>query len=319
MKKALGLILAAVLLLSALPVAAIAEETDQTVTATEVNEKAQKGTIVNCKTAANVRAKASSKSELLGKAKKGETYTVLGTSGNWVKIDYNGKDGYVFNRYISVKGTPDDTPVEGKQGRIVNCKTAANVRAKASSKSKLLGTAKRGKTFKVLATAGNWVKIRYNKDTEGYVFKTYIRVFKEGSETPSGNTATIVNCKIAVNVRAKASSNSKILGTAAKGEVYSVLGISGNWVKIDYDGKTGFVFHRYVKLSDEEESIEGKTGTIKCNTHVNIRAKATKNSKLLGTAKNGETFTVKGRSGNWIQIDYKGKTGFVYRKYIKIG
>ena len=74
-----------------------------------------------------------------------------------------------------------------------------------------------------------------------------------------------------------------------------------------------------MKLSDEEESIEGKTGTIKCNTHVNIRAKATKNSKLLGTAKNGETFTVKGRSGNWIQIDYKGKTGFVYRKYIKIG
>ena len=52
---------------------------------------------------------------------------------------------------------------------------------------------------------------------------------------------------------------------------------------------------------------------------MNIRAKATKNSKLLGTAKNGDTFTVQGRSGNWIKIDYKGKTGFVYKKYIRIG
>ena len=301
MKKVLGLILAAVMLLSALPAAAIAEEPETTATVTEVNEKGQKGTIVNCKTAVNVRAKASSKSKSLGKAKKGETFTVKGASGNWIKIDFNGKDGYVFKRYISVKGTPDDTPVEGKTGRIINCKTAANVRAKASSKSKLLGTAKRGKTFKVLATAGSWVKIQYNKETAGYVYKKYIQLFKEGSETPSGNTATIVNC------------------TAAKGAVYSVLGISGNWVKIDFDGKTGFVFRRYVKLSDEEEAIKGKKGTIRCNTHVNIRAKATKNSKLLGTAKNGDTFTVQGRSGNWIKIDYKGKTGFVYKKYIRIG
>ena len=134
-----------------------------------------------------------------------------------------------------------------------------------------------------------------------------------------GQTGTIVNCNTRVNVREKASSKSKLLGKADKGETYDVLGLFGNWVKIDFDGKTGFVFRRYVKLSDEEEAIKGKKGTIRCNTHVNIRAKATKNSKLLGTAKNGDTFTVQGRSGNWIKIDYKGKTGFVYKKYIRIG
>lgn len=320
MKKVLSLVLAAVLLFAALPAAATAEESTQIGTEVQSNSEGQKGTITNCKTAANVRAKATKNSTLLGKAKKGETYTVLGTSGNWVKIDFNGKDGFVYKRYISVKGTPADTEVEGKEGKIVNCNTAANVRAKASSSSKLLGTAKRGATYKVLATAGNWVKIQYDKDTQGYVFKTYIQIYKEGSEPgTSSGTATIINCKTAANVRAKASSSSKLLGTAAKGAIYDVLGISGNWVKIDFDGKTGYVFHRYVKLSDDEESIKGKTGTIKCNTHVNIRAKATKNSTLLGTAKNGATFTVQGRSGNWIKIDYKGKTGYVYKKYITIG
>lgn len=320
MKKLLGLVLAAMLLLSTVP-AAIAEGAEQTATQTETRSTEQKGTIVNCKVAANVRAKATQNSKLLGTAKKGETYTVLGTSGNWVKIDYNGKDGFVFNRYIRINGAAEDVPVEGKEGRIFNCKVAANVREKATSKSKLLGTAKRGETYKVLATAGSWVKIQYGKSVEGYVYKTYIRITDEGAEpTPTGRTATIVNCKVAANVRAKATSKSKLLGTVKNGETYDVLGTSGNWVKIDYDGTAGYVFKRYVKIDGtEEDPIEGKTGTIRCNNHVNIRAKATKYSTLLGTAKNGETFTVKGRSGNWIKIDYKGKTGYVYKTYIRIG
>ncbi len=317
MKKAIGLLLAAMLLLTALPAASFADEA--TSVETETREDGQKGTIVNCKTKVNVREKASSKSKLLGTADKGSVYDVLGTFGSWVKIDYDGKDGYVYKTYIRIEGEPSETSIEGKLAKIVNCNTAVNVREKASSKSKLLGTAKKGKTFKALATAGNWIKIEYDGGT-GYVFKTYVKLVKEGEDTPvSGKIATIVNCKTKVNVREKASSNSKIIGTADKGSTYEVLGKSGNWYKIDYDGEEGYVFHQYVKLSNEEEPIEGKTGTIKCNTHVNIREKATKNSKLLGTAKNGETFTVKGRSGNWIKIDYKGKTGYVYKSYIKIG
>lgn len=322
MRKALGLILAAVMLLSAVPAATLAEGTGaETVTAGETNTEGQKGTIVNCKTRVNVREKATTNSKLLGKANKGETFTVLGASGNWVRIDFNGKDGYVYKKYIRVEGTPADTPVDGKVGTIVNCNKAANVREKATDDSKLLGTAKRGTTYKVLAKAGNWVKIQYTSEKAGYVFKTYIKLADESSEPPTGErTATIVNCKVAVNVRAKASSKSKLLGTAGKGAVYDVLGISGNWIRIDYNGQEGFVYKRYVRLSGTDaDSVEGKTGTIRCNTHVNIRAKATKNSTLLGTAKNGETFTVKGREGNWIRIDFNGKTGYVYKTYIRIG
>ena len=323
MRKWMALALSVMLLFAALPAAAIAEgDGAQSVASEESRAAGQKGTIVNCKTEVNVREKATSKSKLLGKAKKGETYDVLGRSGNWVKIDFDGEDGFVFKSYIRVTGTAEDTPVEGKNGRIVNCKTAANVREKATSKSKLLGTVKRGETYKVLATAGSWVKIRYSGSTDGYVYKTYIKLYSEGSEpAPSGKTAMIVNCKVAANVRAKATSKSKLLGTAARGAIYDVLGRSGNWIKIDYDdGQAGYVFHRYVKLSDDEqEPIEGKTGTIRCRNHVNIRAKATKYSTLLGTAKNGEAFTVEGRSGNWIAIDFNGKTGYVYKSYIRIG
>lgn len=326
MKKFMGLVLAAMLLLSIVPAVsadtAVLEDVAE-IGGTEVRGVGQTGTIVNCKTRVNVREKASSKSKLLGKADKGDTFEVLGLFGNWVKIDFDGQDGYVFHTYIRVEGTPEDVEVTGKVGKIVNCNTAVNVREEATSKSKLLGTAKKNATFKVLAKAGNWVKIQYKSDTEGYVYKTYIKISDEGSDDPvpvSDKIAKIVNCNTAVNVREKATSSSKLLGTAKKGKTYKAIAVEGNWVKIQYTSdKTGYVFKTYVKLMTPEEPIEGKTGTIKCNTHVNIREKATKNSKLLGTATNGETFTVKGKSGNWIKIDFKGKTGYVYNKYIKIG
>ncbi len=320
MKKWLGLVLAALLLVSAMPAAAQAEEGT---TQTEVAAKGeQKGTIVNCKTSVNVREKASSQSKLLGTAKKGETYDVIGVFGSWVKIDFEGKEGYVYNTYIKIEGEPDDTAITGKVGTIVNVKNSANVREKATSSSKLLGTAKKGATYKVLAKAGNWVKIQYTSDTEGYVYKSYIKLMSENWDDPvpvDGKNAKIVNCRKMVNVREQATSKSKLLGTAKKGKTFKALAIEGNWVKIQYKSDTeGYVFKKYVKLYTPEEPIERKTGTIKCNTHVNIRAKATKNSKLLGTATNGETFTVKGKSGNWIKIDFNGETGYVYKKYIKI-
>lgn len=320
MKKILGLVLAVMMLLPILPAATVAD-TAKVVTA-EVRGDGQTGTIVNCKTKVNVREKASSKSTLLGTADKGNTYDVLGVFGNWVKIDYDGVEGYVFKKYVRIEGVPSDTPVSGKVGKIVNCKTKVNVREDATSKSKLLGTAKKGKIFKVLAKAGNWVKIQYTSDTEGYVYKSYIKLMSENWDDPvpvDGKNAKIVNCKKMVNVREQATSKSKLLGTAKKGKTFKALAIEGNWVKIQYKSDTeGYVFKKYVKLYTPEEPIEGKTGTIKCNTHVNIRAKATKNSKLLGTATNGETFTVKGKSGNWIKIDFNGETGYVYKKYIKI-
>ena len=98
MKRMTGLLLAALLLFALVPAAAFAES-EQT---GEARENESSVTIVNCKTAVNIREKASSKSKILGTAKKGEKFDLIGKSGNWYKIDYNGKTAYVFHRYIKV-------------------------------------------------------------------------------------------------------------------------------------------------------------------------------------------------------------------------
>jgi uncharacterized protein YgiM (DUF1202 family) len=47
----------------------------------------------------NIRSEASTNSESLGKADKGDVFTKLGESGDWTQIDYNGTTAYVKTEY----------------------------------------------------------------------------------------------------------------------------------------------------------------------------------------------------------------------------
>ena len=156
------------------------------------------------------------------------------------------------------------------------------------------------------------------RSVEGYIYKTYIKITDEETETPiEGKYGKIVNCKKAVNVRAKATKDSKLLGTAEKGETFRVLGKSGKWIKVDFNGKTGYIYHTYIKLIDEKEAVKGKIGKI-VDDDICVREMPKSRSTLLGTADKGEIFRILGKNGNWYKIDFKGVVGFVYETHIKI-
>ncbi len=263
MKRMIGFLLAAAVLLALAPSAAFASSeepvqdrsgslaaaltnpTERSKTTVEGTADGTSVAIVNCKLAVNVRKGPGSNTAKIGTAKKGRIFKLLGVEadGKWYRIQYTASTvGYVFHTYVKVGNATPDPFDTAKTGTIVNCKTQVNVREKASSKSKLLGVAKKGETFDVLGRTGNWVKIDYHGKS-AYVFHTYIRVDDETTAT-----GTIVNCKTQVNVREKASSKSKLLGVAKKGETFDVLGKSGNWVKIDYHGTAAYVFHTYIKV-----------------------------------------------------------------------
>ena len=208
---------------------------------------------------------------------------------------------------------------------IVNCKTSVNVRAKATSSSTKLGQAKKGKVFKLLGVEGNWYKIQYTADKAGYVFHSYVKVGSGTAPAPdptpaSGSKGYIVNCRTSVNVRKKAGSNSTKLGTLKRGAEITITGTSGKWTQISYKGGTAYVFSEYVSSKKPDENVTGKTATIvNCQSFVNVREKANSSSKKLGTAKKGAVYTAQGLSGNWVKITYDGKTGYVYKRYAKIG
>ena len=60
-----------------------------------------------------------------------------------------------------------------------------------------------------------------------------------------------------------------------------------------------------------------KTGKVTASS-LNIRKSADSESKVVGTLREGATVTIKDTSGSWYKITANGKTGYVYKKYIKI-
>ena len=310
MKKWLSLMLAALLLLAIAPAAmADPEITEDSIV-----------TIVNCKNSVNVRAKATSASAKLGEARRGKTFQLLAVEGNWYKIQYTkDKVGYVFHNFVKV-GKKGDAPLVDT-ATVTNAPNGVNIRAKASSSSKILGIAQNGDTFEVKGKSGKWTKVAYDGGI-AYIFTAYLSLSEGGSHTvtPVDNEKAYIDCHTSVTVRQKNRSSSKRLGTLKRGTQVTVTGTIGNWTRISYNGGDGYVFSKYVSDKDPDEDMTGKTATIvNCKSFVNVREKANSSSKKLGTAKKGATYTVKGISGNWVKVDYDGKTAYIYRRYVKIG
>jgi len=68
-----------------------------------VRPESPTGQILQANNALNVRPTASTDDAPLGKIAPGTYYAVLGTEGEWILIDFNGQQGYVNSRFVTVE------------------------------------------------------------------------------------------------------------------------------------------------------------------------------------------------------------------------
>jgi len=322
MKKWISLLLVALVLLTFAPMTMAEPITEDSVVI-----------ILNCKNSVNFRKAASSSSTKLGDLKRGAVCKLLAVEGDWYKIEYKSQTGYVFKSYVK-QGKKDTILKSGEAMVTYAPKGSVNIYEKAGSKK--LGTAKLGDTFEVKGKSGKYTKVSYDGGV-AYIYTSYLT--GAGSSGGSSETITPVADKKAyfdydtkkvknVNVRQKASSasSSTILGTLKRGDEITITGTTSRWTRIKYGGGEAWVFSEFV--TDTKPSggggggseYAGKTATIVNSKYdkVHIRAKASKSGTRLGWAANGDTFTVQGKTGNWWKVDYKGKTAYIHKNYVKI-
>lgn len=61
-----------------------------------------------------------------------------------------------------------------------------------------------------------------------------------------------------------------------------------------------------------------KTGKVTASS-LNMRKSADSDSKVVGVLREGDKVTIKDSTGSWYKVSSGGKTGYVYKKYIKVG
>ena len=123
-----------------------------------------------------VRAKKSTDSKILGKLHRGSIATIEKNGREWVKVISGSVKGYVKKEYLAI----------GKEAEEISEKFAIKkakvqtetlmVREKKSTESKILDLVGFEDDLKVLKNGEDWVKVRVDRDTTGYVSADYVKV-----------------------------------------------------------------------------------------------------------------------------------------------
>lgn len=126
------------------------------------------------------------------------------------------------------------------------------------------------------------------------------------------------------NVRAEPSLNSAVIYTGKKGErlnttsAFYVMGDGRTWYEVKVNGKKGYISDRVIEeiISDEFAEYNASEFYV-TNAEGNVRADASLNSKIVYTAKKGESLTYMQTYENtsdgrtWYEVYVDGHYGYI--------
>ena len=158
-------------------------------------------------------------------------------------------------------------------------------------------------------TENGWSKVTIG-GVSGYIRSDYVS--GGGADSKTGYIKGT-----GVRMRSGASTTSSILGVYNTGTEMTITGESGNWYKVSYSGKDGYVCKDYMTTTkpDNGGGSASQTGYIKGND-VRLRSGAGTNYSILGTYNNGTPLTITGTSGNWTAVTINGVKGYVNSTYV---
>ena len=308
----------------------------------------------------------------------GARVEVLGETGEWSNIRANGVVGYVKTQYLvfdaaaatpTPVATPTPAPTAGVspgQWATLNLGSSSgrmHVRQGPSTSTPSLDIIAHGARVEVLGEVGEWSNIRVN-GVVGYV-KTQYLVFgaqpaedeeedlplfggsEDGESGGAYATVKLSSSSSQLNVRASASTASRVVARLSHGFRVEVLGVSGDWVKIRALGVEGYVARAYLALEGEEEEPgeeelpwfgESQPETTPAPTQgaasqpvlfyavvvlsepestLSIREYASTSAQRIGRAANGMVLEVLEYSDGWAKVRWQSQVGFASRAYLQ--
>lgn len=222
--------------------------------------------------------------DIIGSFHNGDKVEIIGQSGDWYKIKYNGKTAYIHSAYVKRKG-------EGKKpfarSGWVNAPLGLNVRR--VPHGDIVGTLPDQASIEILGTSGGYYKIKWGKSNEAFVDRRYIDTNVPAAPTKGVEKQDFVgyisNCT-ALNVRT--SPWGPIDTALPRGIEVKVVGKVGGWYQISYNGKTRYVFGKYISKNRNSNNSgssnsTGTTGGVAAGTKTKLTG--TEQQRIVAAAK----------------------------------
>ncbi|GKU25933.1 SH3 domain-containing protein [Clostridium folliculivorans] len=266
-----------------------------------------KGQVINVSTSLRIRQLANIGSAVIGYLSNGQTFDIKEKSGDWYYIKFNDKLGYVHKDYVKEisASTETSTPTSNNQNTSNNA-NQSNTNQQNNQPTKTV-------------------------------------------EKPS--KGQVINISTTLRIRQSANTSSAIIGYLYNGQAIDIKDISGEWYYIQVANRTGYVSKQYVKVTETSNSVvEQKpadsqntpvvqqpttqvpttqqpqapqvtvqTGMVyNVTTNLRLRSKASSDSSAIAYILPNQTFKILSSSGDWFNIDFNGKTGYVSKAYVKV-
>lgn len=264
---------------------------------------------------------------------QGTVVRVIYDDGAWSEVDCQGVTGYMLSAALRPNGavmqSVADTPGPEEQYALVSLAASTlNMRREGSMESPILLEIPRGETVIVTETGDTWCRVRYHGVT-GYCVTHYLTLGANG--TDAFHTATVTTESGPLNLRASASVQAAVLTAIPRGQTVAVISAGDEWSFVSYNGKTGYVMSRYLRMEAAPAATILPTPTAtpapasavpafaRVTTpegSLNLRKEDSVSSDLLARIPRQETVAVLSVSGAWTRVYYDGRTGYVMSAFL---
>ncbi len=240
---------------------------------------------------------------------------------------------------------PTATPKYGQSARVHTDGGNLNLRLSPSSSGRILTSIPNNTLVTVLSSSGLWTNVRYGSLT-GYVMTSYLTFISATTPPPAptatpkpvitptpstGSSARVVTSGSSLNLRASATTSSRILTTIPNRTAVTLLQQGAEWCRIQYKSYTGYVSSRYLEIIPVSPTVAPTASPVPTQpvisaigyahvhtsgTTLNFRDAPSYSSNVTAQIPNNTFLLVYAYDGTWANISYNGKYGYVSAAYL---
>lgn len=255
-------------------------------------------------TSVNLRSGAGTSYKVVTQGNTGDKAYIIGVSNGWYKVIYGENICYIRSDYLDLTEAPYENNSSTKAPLFFKGGNSTGVTVSASALNGSTGSSSASSSES--AGSSNSGSTTENTSSSGTSTATSAGI-KYGMAFVTGSN---------LRMRAEANTSSKILDTAAKGEVVVVLEKVGDWYKVIYNLKEGYMHGNYLNVKTVE-NVELGYGTFNANA-VNLRSGAGTSNSVVATASKGDKAYIVGINNGWYKVIYGENIGYIRSDYLDL-
>lgn len=173
----------------------------------------------------------------IGEILEDQKVNYIHKQGNWYQILFGNRIGYIYHTGVEIEFTNNIEYFKVNQSNVA-------IMARKNGELETIGVLKEGEIYQRVADYGNWHQIKIGNQYAFIWKKATSPMLNRSFSNPVGNNDSqeLFKTTTTVDVYDNSSGSLHSMGTIGKNNAISVISVTGNWLKVDYSGRLGYIY-----------------------------------------------------------------------------